>query len=91
MVELTAYRLIHGGLYMKNTTTIISVLLTVIIPTLAGSIPELQPHILLSSPVNQDNPIDDNSIDIDDSAFTEGNNTESAEGNRDDKPQMNKY
>lgn len=76
---------------MKKATTILSVVQVTIILIPAGSIPESQPHIHSSGPVNKDNSINDNSIDIDDFAFNVDNNSESAKDNRNDKPQMNKY
>lgn len=47
-------------------------------------------YILLDS-ANQDNLINDNSIDIDDYVFLYSYNYKSTEDNQDDKPQTNKY
>ncbi len=76
---------------MKKATTIISLILAAIIPASAGLIPESLTHILLSGHAYQDNPIDDNSIDIDDFDSIDGNNYESEDANWANKPQMNKY
>jgi len=73
---------------MKKTIAIAPFILIAIITALAYSIPESFPS---SDPCNQDNQINDNSIDIDDSAFLYGHNSESEEDNQNDKPQMNQY
>jgi len=75
---------------MKKAIAILSVILVANIPALADPIPGSLLYISLSSPGNQDNLINDNSIDIDDSAVINGRSSESQD-NQDDKPQMNKY
>jgi hypothetical protein len=76
---------------MKKTIAIISAILAAIIPIPANPILKSQPHILSSGFVNQNNLINDNSIDIDDFAFNVNNHFESAEDSQHDKQQMNKY
>ena len=73
---------------MKKTIAIASFILIAIIPALADLIPG---SLLLSNPHNQDNQINDNSIDIDDSVLIYGYNSESEEDNQNNKPQINEY
>lgn len=68
MVELIMHSFLQGGLCMKKAIAILSVILVANIPALADPIPGSLSYILLSSPGNRDNSINDNSINIEDSS-----------------------